>query len=320
MERSPGSAVSRCRRVRAWRATPSGHGARCTAATPARSLTAGCRARRVVVASTGSAASAYTPVQQMFKNIDEMFETRRQLQARRLQAPAPPLQQRTIRGERVSVRPVPELDRYMFDLQGYFVIRGAVGPDELGKMNGFYDETARGKEDFGLSAPEARTMMADPDSFDGKELQQGFGGPGGCEGIGGDPAFDCLIDHPSWVDHIRDFTNGDETVMTPGGGGVGTRWPGQASGAHGGGVRNGGFRWTDGDEEKGEPGRFRCQTVSVLLALNDSPVGGGNTFVVVRSSRRPCLVLQLRLSEALTPRCVAAWEPPNEYPPSVPGP
>ena len=221
----------------------------------------------------------------MYKNIEDVIATRREKQARRQQAPAELPQRRIIRGESVAVRPVPELDRYMFDLQGFIVIRGAVSAEELERINAFHDATVPPGKEFGLSAREAQTMMADPDSHEGKELQQGMQGPDGCKGIGGDSAFDCLIDHPSWIDHIRDFTSGDETVMTAGGGSISKRWPGQASGVHGGGVRNGGFSWIAGDEsgEKGEAGRFRCQTVSVLLTLNGSPAGAGNTMVVVRS-------------------------------------
>ena len=111
--------------------------------------------------------------------------------------------------------------------------------------------------------------------------------------------FDRLIDHPSWISHIRDFVAGDDTRMT-GGGGVTCRWPGQASGVHGStiGAQNSTFAWVPNTEDEAAPGspgksvgqpgvepemrggRFNCQTVSVLLALNDCPAGGGGTTVV----------------------------------------
>ena len=228
----------------------------------------------------------------MFQNVEEVFDTRREkqrLRRNRAEARSGDAEQRTIRGEAVTVHPVPELDRYMYDLQGFLVIKGAVGAEELRAMNAFHDAKNGGLEAQGLSAAEAQAMMADPHSLDGKDQQQGFMGPMACKGIGGDPCFDGLIAHPSWADHIRDFVNGDDTVMTPGGGSVGNRWPGQASGVHGGGMQNAGggtgtrnrtFEWLDGEEE-GEAGRFHSKVVSVLLSLNDCPAGGGNTAVVV---------------------------------------
>ena len=107
----------------------------------------------------------------MYKNIEDVIATRREKQARRQHAPAEPPQRRIIRGESVAVRPVPELDRYMFDLQGFIVIRGAVSAEELERINAFHDATVPPGEEFGLSAQEAQAMMADPDSHEGKELQ-----------------------------------------------------------------------------------------------------------------------------------------------------
>ena len=126
-------------------------------------------------------------------------------------------------------------------------------------------------------------MMADPHDPELKDLQQGFGD--GIPAVGTHPCFDALIDHPSWVSHIRDFVSGDDTRMTAGGGGVTCRWPGQASGVHGGGQKsgpNGGgnaFGWLD------EEARFDCKTVSVLLALNDVPAGGGATCAIPGSHK-----------------------------------
>ena len=231
----------------------------------------------------------------MYANVEEVFETRQRDRARRLEQERRDEEQRRREGQGTTtpLAAVPELDRYLFDLQGYFIIRKAVGDEQLRAINAYVDERADGK-DYGISAEEAQRMMADPHDPAGKDLQQGFGGGDGGRSagyranganIGGDPIFDCLIDHPSWITHMREFVNGDDTVMTPGGGGVLHRWPGQASGAHGGGGVNrpgsAGFVWDQGEDE--ETGRFRCQVVSVLLALNDCPEGGGNTFAVVRS-------------------------------------
>ena len=168
-------------------------------------------------------------------------------------------------------------------------------------MNAAIDRqvAAKAMEDDGLTVEEARNMMADPDSFD-EQLRaatalQGSGFASGAEALGFDPVFDSVIAHPGWITHIKDFVAQENTVYTNGGGVV-LRWPGQASGVHGGGEERyvghkPGFGWRDSreydetgayvGEGDGVPGRFESQLCSVLLALNDSPIGGGNTAVVV---------------------------------------
>ena len=169
-------------------------------------------------------------------------------------------------------------------------------------MNAAIDrqEVLKPTESQGLTAEEAQKMMADPDSYEWQERAstalRGFATASSAEGLGGDPAFDKLIAHPGWITHIRDFVAQERTVFTNGGGVV-LRWPGQASGAHGGGEerhighKSGNHTWNDPLEydeagryisgyEDGGAGQFDGQLVSVLLALNDSPRGGGNTAVV----------------------------------------
>ena len=169
-------------------------------------------------------------------------------------------------------------------------------------MNAAVDrqEALKLTESQGLTAQEAQRMMSDPDSYEWQDLAakslQGVAFASSAEGVGGDPAFDNRIAHPGWITHIKDFVAQERTVFTNGGGVV-LRWPGQASGAHGGGEerhvghKSGNRTWDDPlqyDEaghyvsgyEDGGAGQFDGQLVSVLLALNDSPIGGGNTTVV----------------------------------------
>ena len=190
-----------------------------------------------------------------------------------------------------------------------FIIKGAVSPEQLAEYNAQVDANdPMPGVDLGISASEAKAMMEDPDSPELKDLQQGFGD--GIPALGTHPCFDSLIDHPGWISHIRDFVNGMDTRMT-GGGGVSCRWPGQASGVHGGGHNhNQTFGWIDpeagedtemvldpgrpgGDQmvPKQNSGRFHCKTVSVLLALNDCPVGGGGTAVIPGSRAFLCVSL-----------------------------
>lgn len=144
-------------------------------------------------------------------------------------------------------------------------------------MNAQIDATnPDGDLQLGLTPAEARAMMADPHSPVGKGVQQGFGNSPGSR-IGSHPCFDSLIDHPGYIQHVKDFVNGELTAMT-GGGAVMQRWPGQASGVHGGG-QNGNALFNYNDEE----GTFLCKAVNLMVALNDCPFNGGNTAIVVRS-------------------------------------
>jgi hypothetical protein len=195
----------------------------------------------------------------------------------------------------------------------FFIIKNAVPPEQLAEYNAQVDANdPMPGVDLGITAEEAEAMMADPHSVELKDLQQGFGD--GIPALGTHPCFDSLIDHPGWISHIRCFTNGMDTRMT-GGGGVSCRWPGQASGVHGGGHNhNKTFGWVDPEDDEdvemvldpgrpggdqmvpkqkkgldGEPGggRFHCRTVSVLLALNDCPIGGGATGAIPGSRACP---------------------------------
>jgi hypothetical protein len=231
----------------------------------------------------------------------EVFERRRAAAAERQQRERDAGERRRADGQgvRVPIAAVSGMDRYMYDLHGYLVLKRAVGADELAAMNAAVDHNehlweASGTRAGGLTASEAKAMMADPDALDDGKLQH-QGVADGAPGIGSDPAFDRLIAHPSWITHIKDFVAQENTVFTNGGGVV-LRWPGQASGVHGGGEERyvghkPGFGWRDSreydetgayvGEGDGVPGRFESQLCSVLLALNDSPIGGGNTAVVV---------------------------------------
>jgi hypothetical protein len=185
----------------------------------------------------------------------------------------------------IAADAVPAIDRFMFDLQGFFVLEGAVGAAEIAEINAQVDalNPAAGKA-MGLAAEEAQAMMNDPHNPAGKDMQQGFGTAAGGVGLGSHPCFDALIDHPGYIKHIKDFTDGEGTRLKSRFG-VMERWPGQASGIHGGRMARevpaNTFGWRDDD------GEFHCQQVSVLLALNDCPEHGGNTSVVVSSTCKP---------------------------------
>ena len=251
-----------------------------------------------------------------FQTAREAYDTRWGKWERRQEAERRERQALEGSGEGVTkpLSAVPELDRYLYDLQGYLVLKGAVGPEQLAQFNAAVDanDPMPGVA-LGITQEEALAMMEQPHHPTLKDLQQGFAD--GIPALGTHPCFDSMIDHPSWISHIREFTNGADTRMT-GGGGVSCRWPGQASGVHGGGHnKNTTFEWVEGewpdgpDKGRGSTGRFHCQTVSILLALNDCPPGGGSTFVVVSRSPTPPLPLGATCCSHVACRRCAARQP-----------
>ena len=109
-----------------------------------------------------------------YKTPIEVFETRAQQWATRVDAEQHAARQREAegRGKTAPLAAVPELDRYFFDLNGYFIIRKAVVGEELAALNAYADanNTAPQGGDLGLSAEEAQAMMADPHSPMGASL------------------------------------------------------------------------------------------------------------------------------------------------------
>ena len=97
----------------------------------------------------------------MFKTGESAYEARRELweQRRAREAQMKEAQRQEGQGRVAPLAVVPELDGYLFDLQGYFIIRGAVGPEELAKMNAQVDanDPAPGQA-LGITPAEVETM------------------------------------------------------------------------------------------------------------------------------------------------------------------
>ncbi len=168
-------------------------------------------------------------------------------------------------------RPVPsDLDRYLFDLQGHLILRQAVDPDLLTRLNAAYD----GFPDLPWGGWWGNSQRGDYTDETGFELHN-------C--VEADPAFEELIDHLSWVHHAHHFAGEagtyvdglflDECIASQ-------RGPGGHHPVHSGGhqaaLRNI-FRF--------EHGVFRCGQVNILLALRDIGPGDGPTMVVPGSHK-----------------------------------
>ena len=99
----------------------------------------------------------------------------------------------------------------------------------------------------------------------------------------GDPSFDVLIDHPSWIDHARRYAGEsgtyvqgvtiDEHIATIRG----------AGGHHP--VHSGGHDASVRTQYSFRNGRFRCGQLNVLVALTDIGPGDGPTMIVPGSHK-----------------------------------
>ena len=165
---------------------------------------------------------------------------------------------------------VTDTDDFMFDLNGYLILRGAVGAELLGQLNAAFDR---------FPDLEKGDWWGEVQRLDG-------GGPAGVELqsiVEAGPPFEALIDHPAWIDRVARYCGEQDTYVE----GLfidecfaSIRRSGGFFPLHSGGqdgvVRNQ-FRFVNG--------QFRCAQVNILLALTDIGPGDGATRVLPGSHK-----------------------------------
>ena len=168
---------------------------------------------------------------------------------------------------------VSEMDIYLFDLRGYLLIEGALSKEEVAACNAGIDAILPLKRGEWAGYVHGHAFSDN----DGLNLQQIYEGG---------PAFEKLIDHPSWIDKIKFFVGGagtfdenpnllfiDENFAS-------IRGPGGAIGLHSGGsegVKRTQFRY--------HLGKFMCGQINILMALTDIGPGDGPTMVIPGSHK-----------------------------------
>lgn len=163
-----------------------------------------------------------------------------------------------------------DTDDFMFDLNGFLILRQAVKPDLINQLNAAFDA---------FPALESGDWWGNVQRLDnagnaGVELQNivEAGAP-----------FEALIDHPAWIDRVARYCGEDGTYVQ----GLfidecfaSIRRSGGFFPLHSGGqdgvVRNQ-FRYVNG--------QFRCAQVNILLALTDIGQGDGGTRVLPGSHK-----------------------------------
>ena len=163
-----------------------------------------------------------------------------------------------------SSTPTPH-DDFFFDLRGYIILKNAVAPDLLDELNGAFDNFPPLESGEWWGNAQRRDYTEDT----GFELHN-------CV-ESGEP-FEKLIDHPSWVNHLRrycgeqdSYVEGlfiDECIAS-------IRYSGGHHPVHSGGY-HGALRGAYGYKN----GVFRCGQCNIILALTDIGPGDGPTMVV----------------------------------------
>ena len=171
--------------------------------------------------------------------------------------------------------PCTELERYLFDLNGYVVLKGALSAQEVADCNGILDELQDASPGEWRGHVHGHNFTGE---HEGLNLQQIYEAG---------PAFERLIDHPSWIGKVIHFIGSDSGNFDSQHGPcfidenfASIRGPGQAIGLHSGGqfrVTRCQFRYHDG--------RFHCGQINVLMAFNDIGEGDGATMVIPGSHK-----------------------------------
>lgn len=172
-------------------------------------------------------------------------------------------------------RPPTEMERYLFDLNGFIVLRAALDPVELAGCN----EALDALQDCGPGEWRGHVHGHNfTGSHEGLNLQQIYEAG---------PAFERLIDHPNWIGKVIHFIGTDEQNFDGHHGPcfidenfASIREPGQAIGLHSGGderVTRCQFRFHNN--------RFHCGQINILMAFNDIGTGDGATMVIPGSHK-----------------------------------
>lgn len=170
-----------------------------------------------------------------------------------------------------------EMEEYLFDLNGYLILKGAVSAADVAALNASYDEMSaaqiRGKGWYGNVAVDNSGRQ------EGMIFHQLYEAG---------PVWESLIDHPSWFGKAVHFIGSDDPENFDREHGLafidecfGTiRGPGDTQRLH-----SGGHVGTIRTQFRHHAGKFHCGQINILVALTDIGPGDGATIVVPGSHK-----------------------------------
>eukprot|EP01048_Picozoa_sp_COSAG05_P003909 COSAG05_NODE_192_length_14608_cov_6.266386_10_plen_257_part_00 len=232
------------------------------------------RRLRVVAAGIGAAASGATDSSsQALSRIDAELELA-EAQARGL---LKRIAQLSSAKDELMGKPTP-MEQYMFDKDGYIVLRGALSAAEVAACNDCLDGIPWN--------PEGDSALEPGDWWGGVQCHTYGGGGFWKDGVNlqqiyeAGPAFECLIDHPSWFEKIKTFIGSEGSFDSSWGpcfideNLVNFRGTGEAIGIHSGGgsIARNSYHY--------QHGRFMAMQINVLMALTDIGPGDGGTMLI----------------------------------------
>lgn len=167
-----------------------------------------------------------------------------------------------------------DVEEYLFDLQGFIVLRGALSREEVQAGNMVVDRIPRSIPRDGWFGYVHRE---DHPEHRGISYQQIYEGG---------EAFEALIDHPSYINYVLRFVGGQGTFDYHHGplfideNFFNIRGPGEAIPLH-----SGGHDRSKRQQYRYHNGRFQCGQVDVLIAYTDIGPGDGATMVIPGSHK-----------------------------------
>ncbi len=164
-----------------------------------------------------------------------------------------------------------DLIDYLFDLNGFAVLKNAVEPGLLTELNAAFD---RFPQELTFGQWWGNVQRLDNNGFAGLELQNI---------VEGGASFEKLIDHPSWVNRLLRYCGEQNTYVQ--GLFIDECF---ASVRRSGGffpVHSGGQEGIVRNQYRVVNGKFRCGQVNILLALTDVGPGDGGTMVIPGSHK-----------------------------------
>lgn len=163
--------------------------------------------------------------------------------------------------EAQTTKRVTDMEEYLFDLNGYLLLKNAIDTDHVAQLNAIIDSIISLQPPLAVGDWYGCVHAHSYGGREGINLQQIY--------EGGEP-FERLIDHPNWLDKVRHFVGGESTFDYHHGplfideNFANVRGPGEAIGLH-----SGGHAASKRNQFRFRNGKFMCGQINILMALTD---------------------------------------------------
>jgi len=170
---------------------------------------------------------------------------------------------------------VTDMQKYLFDLKGYIILKGALSKDEVKALNDGLDAIPRLKRGQWFGHIHGHNFGSATEGLNYQQIYEA-----------GEP-FEKLVDHPAWIEHMKTFVGGEGSFDYNHGplfideAFANFRGPGEAIGMH-----SGGNCWSKRNSYRVHNGHFMAMQVNALIALTDIGEGDGGTVVIPSSHKQ----------------------------------